>query len=172
MLPKVIAGIVAGVAIAVAAVWYIGIYDTAAARCERGDLDACTVLRQRADAAVAADQAQRAAEWQARVDEAIFLEEERGEAGRCEIRLDGARTALRVSGPGAAALCGGWHGTSAGTNGGAGLWEFGSLGSEAEWVCAIPYGGEDGAELTISVFDDGSRTTSDALCSAFLAGAN
>lgn len=84
--------------VGVVAWWYFGYYDTAAAKCNRGDLGACTV--------VMAQQAQAEQERQAR--EAAAEEQRLAKLsyeGACLLVADGYNAAIHMIGPAAQHDC-------------------------------------------------------------------
>lgn len=114
--------------------WYTRVYDTGAAKCERGDYWACQVLadraaqeaalvagqeaaasaaraaqleREAANAAASASVAAAAANAQAAtaIADARSLEAERATLGRCYLKLSAHDATIRVSGRGADTAC-------------------------------------------------------------------
>jgi hypothetical protein len=85
--------------------WFVTEYDTATARCGRGDLGACSVIQAQRQAEAEAAAVQADAERQAAIEEAIALEDERARLGRCYVRARGYDATVRLSGEGAAESC-------------------------------------------------------------------
>lgn len=160
--------IVAVAVVVGAAWWFVAVYDTAAARCDRGDAAACQVLadraRQQQEAAAAAalaDQARRQAD-------AATFEEERAREGRCYLRIDGHDATLRVSGKTAMAVCEEWAGETIDVNNGWGGVLY--IGNEAapratQTYCSLSLGDGEGSEgTTLTVLDVSMGIIGTGLC--------
>lgn len=156
------------VVVAGAAWWFVAVYDTAAARCDRGDAGACQVLADRARqqqeadaAAVLADQARRQAD-------AATFEEERARQGRCYLRIDGHDATLRVSGKTAAAVCEEWAGETIDVNNGwGGVLYIGTVPAPqaTEAYCSLSLGEGEGTEgTTLTVLDVNMGIIGTGLC--------
>ena len=157
-------GLLAVAAIALVGVWYVRVYDTAEGRCERGDLDACTVLERRAAAAAQAEQDARMDEAQAAIQAAVAAEAERALLGQCFLRLADHDATIRVSGADADVTCEWLRDPEVlGRD-----WQLVDHAGAEAVICTIPYGGPTGVEQTLTVLDSGGATYGREQCDAFM----
>lgn len=155
------------VAIAASVLWFVNVYDTAAGRCSRGDLGACTVIAAKQAAAQQAAEAQQQAAYVQRQTDALAAEPAREQLGLCYVRLAGRDATIRLAGEGATATCQAFVGI---VIAGESSWGTAAVPGASRIVCALPYGGIAGNELTLTVLDSGGAYYGGLACHELLSG--
>jgi hypothetical protein len=150
--------------------WFVNVYDTADGRCGRGDLEACQVLQAQRDAEAEAAAAEWEAQMQELIDYAAAMEDERGELGRCLLRVGGHNATMRVSGVNAQEICNAWEGTAE-VNGETIVWYKTSEELADTVICVIPVGDQDSEDArTVTFLDTGSAYYADYFCNSITLG--
>ena len=151
--------------------WYTTIYDTDEARCERGDLDACTVLARSLAAAATGAADAYARDHADAIGAATSARVERARDGQCYVTLTDHDTTIEVSGSDASMLCEAFVGTELtepSTNRVDIFRQAAAAPTEdAHEACVVPFGG-DRTAMTLTIIDTGAAAWGQALCDQML----